>query len=137
MDRGTGKGKWREMTVKKSQCGVIYVDPCSYCDKTTAACWVDGERCDKQPTTGSYCRGEDMLNVTQEKHIVHDPETATLWVDGTGLIAFLHHAPNESYQLTRLRDGRVIDQGKNKVRLVAGFCPLVCGVTIQNSCRAS
>jgi hypothetical protein len=78
-----------------------------------------------------------MLNVIPEKPITHEPETATLWVDGSGLIAYLHHAPDDGYQLTRLRDGRVISVGKDKARLVAGYCPLACEVTIQNSCRGS
>ena len=77
-----------------------------------------------------------MLTVRPERLISHEPEIATLWVDEAGMIAYLHHAPDDGYQLTRLRDGIVLRTGKNKSRLVAGFCGMPCEVTIQNSYRA-
>jgi hypothetical protein len=74
-----------------------------------------------------------MLNVTPSKNLAHEPATATLWVDGSGTIAYLHRISPTEYQLTRLRCGTPLAQGGNKALLVAGFCLFTAAVTLTNS----
>ena len=79
-----------------------------------------------------------MLNIQPEKALAHDPETGTLWVDVSGTVAFLHRLHSEEgYQLTRLRDGKCLEFGYDKSKIVSGFCPLHCAVVIQNSRNSS